>query len=330
MHPRQALFDAASLPAPLPVCDHYAGLPKLMEKSLALQAEKGPVFDVTLDCEDGAAVGGEAEHAHRVAELVMSPSNAYGRVGVRLHALDHPAFADDVLTLLKRAGPRLAYMMLPKSRHADDVETACKFMTEIAQGLGITPPPIHALIETHGALAQVQRIAAQPEIESLSFGLMDFVAAHRGAIGTAAMTAVGQFSHPLVWRAKLEISAACHAQGITPSHSVVTEFRDRHALAVAAEKAATQLGYMRMWSIHPSQIDTIVEAFAPSTAELDLAIEIIQTAQAQDWAPTQHGHVLHDRASYRHFWFTIERAAQTRQLPIEIQQLWFPTSPAEH
>ncbi len=40
-----------------------------MRKSLALQAELGPVFDITLDCEDGAPVGGEAEQAHRVAEL---------------------------------------------------------------------------------------------------------------------------------------------------------------------------------------------------------------------------------------------------------------------
>ena len=31
-----------------------------MRKSLELQGELGPVFDVTLDCEDGAPVGGEA------------------------------------------------------------------------------------------------------------------------------------------------------------------------------------------------------------------------------------------------------------------------------
>ena len=35
-----------------------------MRKSLELQAELGPVFDVTLDGEDGAPVGGEVEHAH--------------------------------------------------------------------------------------------------------------------------------------------------------------------------------------------------------------------------------------------------------------------------
>ena len=47
-----------------------------MRKSLQLQAELGPVFDVTLDCEDGAPVGGEAEHAQLVAEFAMSALNA--------------------------------------------------------------------------------------------------------------------------------------------------------------------------------------------------------------------------------------------------------------
>ena len=41
-----------------------------MRKSLELQAELGPVFDVTLDGEDGAPVGGEREHALLMAELV--------------------------------------------------------------------------------------------------------------------------------------------------------------------------------------------------------------------------------------------------------------------
>ncbi|MBC7940617.1 MAG: CoA ester lyase, partial [Chitinophagaceae bacterium] len=65
MHPRQALFDSDEpVATALPVCDHYAGVEVRMRKSLELQAELGPVFDVTLDNEDGAPVGGEVEQAH--------------------------------------------------------------------------------------------------------------------------------------------------------------------------------------------------------------------------------------------------------------------------
>ena len=72
-HPRGALFDSAEqTTTPLPVCDHYCGVEARMRKSLALQAELGPVFDITLDCEDGAPIGAEAEHVRMCAELAIS------------------------------------------------------------------------------------------------------------------------------------------------------------------------------------------------------------------------------------------------------------------
>jgi citrate lyase subunit beta/citryl-CoA lyase len=84
-----------------------------------------------------------------------------------------------------------------------------------------------------------------------------------------------------------------------------------------------------MWSIHPAQIRPIVEAFSPSTAEIDTAIEIITAAQAADWAPIRHRDTLHDRASFRYFWHVLERAHRTSyadgpQLPAEIRQAFFP------
>jgi len=327
MTPREALFDADDHAPALPVCDHYSGVEARMRKSLELQGELGPVFDVTLDCEDGAPVGGEAEHAHLCADLVMSAANRFGRVGARVHPIDHPAFETDVDTLVRRAGSRLAYLMVPKPRGLADVNRACDeidhFVRIHAHGLSI---PVHVLVETHGALRDVGAIAAHPRIESVSFGLMDFVSAHRGAIPATAMSAQGQFSHPLVVRAKLEIAAACHAFAKTPSHCVVTEFKDMRALNTAATRAAREFGYTRMWSIHPDQVRTIVDAFAPTAAETDLAIEIIRGAQAAHWAPTRHRDTLHDRASYRYFWQVLERAHRTGQpLPAEVRQAWFDT-----
>ena len=302
-----------------------------MHKSLQLQAELGPVFDVTLDCEDGAPVGGEAEHAHRVAELVMSPLNVHGRVGARVHPFDHPEFDADVHTLVKTAGSRLAYLMVPKVDGFEQAQAAVSAIDRALIEHGYRRAvPVHMLIETHGALRDVGRIAAHPRIESLSFGLMDFVSAHRGAIPQAGMSASGQFEHPLVLRAKLEIAAACHANLKTPSHCVVTEFRKLDLLRDAAQKASRQLGYLRMWSIHPDQIRPIVEAFAPTVAETDQAIEILLAAQANQWAPISHRDTLHDRASYRYFWHVLERAVRTGQvLPIEVRQAFFTEGAGE-
>jgi citrate lyase subunit beta/citryl-CoA lyase len=321
LHPRDALFDPEDRPVPaLPVCDHYAGVEPRMSKSLQLQAELGPVFDVTLDNEDGAPVGREVEHARLIAGLLGGPLNRFGRVGVRLLPVGHPAFGD-VAAIVLGAARRPAYLMIPKPRGVACIERAAR----VIDGLGGADVPLHALVETHGALAEVQALAAHPRIQSLSFGLMDFVSAHRGAIPQWAMSADGQFDHPLVVRAKLEIAAACHAHGKVPSHGVVTEFQDTAALSEAARKATELLGYTRMWSIHPAQVRTIVAAFAPAADEVAQAVQILRAAEAADWAPIRHADTLHDRASYRYFWQVLQRAERTGAagLPDDVRQAWF-------
>ncbi|MCX7742175.1 MAG: aldolase/citrate lyase family protein, partial [Tepidimonas sp.] len=171
--------------------------------------------------------------------------------------------------------------------------------------------PLHVLIESPAAVQRAFEIAAHPRVASLSFGLMDFVSAHGGAIPAEAMTLQGQFTHPLVVRAKLEIASAAHAHGKVPAHGVVTEFRDRAAVRQAAERAAREFGFTRMWSIHPDQIEPILQAFRPPLEEVERAAEIIAAAQAADWAPIAHRGQLHDRASFRYFWQVLERAHAT-------------------
>jgi len=218
-----------------------------------------------------------------------------------------------------KAGKKLCHIMIPKVESARDVEVAAKAL----DASGANALPIHVLIESPGAVHRAFEIAAHPRVQSLSFGLMDFVSAHGGAIPAEAMGLPGQFTHPLVVRAKLEIASACHAHGKVPSHSVVTEFKDKAALAAAVRTAATQFGYTRAWSIHPDQIRPILEALAPSEREVEAATKIIAAAARADWAPISFEGKLEDRASYRYYWQVLERAHRTgRQLPQEARA-WF-------
>jgi citrate lyase subunit beta / citryl-CoA lyase len=293
-----------------------------MRKSLALQAETvrefgACVFDVTLDCEDGAPAGGEVEHAQLVASLASMAGDA-ARVAVRIHPVDHPAFAREVATFATVAD-KLCHVMIPKVESVHDVQAACGAF----DAAGARHLPLHALIESPMAVHRAFDIAAHPRVESLSFGLMDFVAAHGGAVPAEAMGLQGQFAHPLVVRAKLDIASACHAWGKVPSHSVVTEFKDKASLLGAARKAAREFGYTRMWSIHPDQIRPILEAFAPTEHEVETATDIITAAARVDWAPVSVKGRLEDRASYRYYWQVLERAHRTgRKLPQEVQG-WF-------
>ncbi|MDE2585271.1 MAG: CoA ester lyase [Betaproteobacteria bacterium] len=328
-HPSDVLF-AGEKPFPvLPVVDHYAGSEKLMKKALQLQQELAhngqSVFDVTCDCEDGAHAGAEAEHAAMAANIIMSADNRFGRVGARIHDITHPHWRKDLEILVGQAGQRIAFLTIPKVRSAEDARTQINALRQIEGGHGIaTPIPVHVLIETHGALKEAWEIAALPGVESLDFGLMDFVSGHHGAIPGSAMKSPGQFDHPLVARAKADIAAAALANGVVPSHNVTTEIKDTTVAASDARRARREFGYLRMWSIHPNQIMPIVEAMRPDFSEVQEASEILSAAQNKDWGPIQHAGRLHDRASYRYYWELLQRAQATgMDLPADIRQRFF-------
>ncbi len=308
MRPTEVLFLDKQKPVSLPVCDHYAGAEKFMRQSLLLQQELGPVFDITFDCEDGANTGNEAAHAQLVASIIAGAENRFERIGARVHDTGSSFFEQSIKIICQDAASRLAYLMLPKAESLDEVRSALDLINHHAGRAGRQALPVHVLIETHGALADVFGIAALPQVHSLSFGIMDFVSAHYGAIPSDAMRSPGQFCHPLVTRAKLEIAAACHAHGKVPSHNVTTDIKDMAIVAADAQQARSEFGYTRMWSIHPQQIPAIVQAFTPSPLEITEAAQILHTAQNAAWGPIQHHGILHDRASYRYYWTVLQRA----------------------
>ncbi len=311
-HPDHVLFQGEKPFPILPAVDHYAGSEKLMRKALGLQHELGPVFDITCDCEDGAHAGAEAEHAAMAAEIVMSGDNRFGRVGARIHDITHAHWEQDVDILVGQAGERLAFLTIPKPRSVADAARQIEAIRNAEERHGIKREiPVHVLIETHGALRDAWEIAALDRVESLDFGLMDFVSGHHGAIPGAAMRSPGQFEHPLIIRAKCDIAAAALANGVVPSHNVTTELKDLAYIRRDAERARKEFGYLRMWSIHPNQITPIVEAMRPDFTEVEEAASILIAAQNKHWGPIQHAGKLHDRASYRYYWELLKRARST-------------------
>ena len=324
-HPKHVLF-AGEKPFPiLPAVDHYAGSEKLMKKAMQLQQELGPIFDITCDCEDGAHAGAEHEHAEMAAALINSSDNHFNRVGARIHDVTHAHWRQDLEILISRAGNRLPFITLPKPCSAEDVQIQIEALREIEQKSGVDRRiPVHVLIETHGALREVWEIAALPGVESLDFGLMDFVSGHHGAIPGSAMKSPGQFDHPLIARAKCEITAAALANGVVPSHNVTTELKDIDYIRNDALRARREFGYLRMWSIHPNQIQPIVEAMRPDFSEVQAACEILIAAQDKDWGPIQHAGKLHDRASYRYYWELLDRAHVTgMRIPSDAKDRFF-------
>ena len=323
MHPAHILFSDSAAPIFLSPVEHYAGNERFIEKALNQQVELNGAFDITLDLEDGAGIGQEKQQAKHFGEILASERNIYQRLGVRVHDPDSPHFLNDIDEVLQSGQCAPAYWMIPKVTSLQQAKQAIQSIQNLHHKHQIPIAPIHMLIETHGALHEVYTIAALPEIESLSFGLMDFISAHHGTIPASAMTSPGQFDHPMVAYAKLAISRACAAHGKVANHNVTTDYQTAGAAFADARRARDEFAYSRMWSIHPNQITEILNAFAPDEAELDFAAQLLLKAQAAQWGPISFDHKLHDRASFRHYWQVLERAHRCgKTLPVEVLH-WF-------
>ena len=312
VHPSKALF-AGEKPFPvIPSCEHFAGSEKLIGKALQLQDTLGPVFDITCDCEDGAPAGQEKAHAEMIVRVLTSEANKHKMAGARIHDYSHALWKQDVDILVGGAGKVLAYITIPKSTSfAEGEEMVAYIATASAKANTGRAIPIHILVETHGALRDAQRLAALPNVQVLDFGLMDFVSGHHGAIPASAMRSPGQFEHHLLVRAKSEVVAAALACGVVPAHNVCLDLKNSEVVMADAKRARYEFGFLRMWSIYPTQISAIVDAMKPDLSEVEDAANILLAAQAADWGPIQYKGELHDRATYRYFWELLQKAKVT-------------------
>lgn len=328
LHPDAVLHQEsgqASLLQDAPACEHYAGDEKKLRKALALQHELRGAFDVTADMEDGAASGAESETATLLSSILAEPRQTAWRVGCRVHPVDHPAFANDVRTLIAAKPAGLAFISIPKIASKAQFDEGVALVNRVATQHGIEKSfALQVMFEDEGGLHDVFEIAAHPQVQFLAFGQMDFTSSHRGAIPASAMKSPGQFDHPLMRRAKLEISAAAHAHGKTPTHNPTTDFGSPTQAFDDASRARNEFGFTRMWSIHPNQIRQILSAFAPTAQEVQNAARILLAAQAADWGPIADQGLLHDRASYRYFWTLLKRArAANTDIPVAARQAFF-------
>jgi citrate lyase subunit beta / citryl-CoA lyase len=324
-HPNEALF-AGEKPFPvIATCEHFAGNEKMIMKAFGFQDEKGPVFDITQDCEDGAPTGQEKDHAEMIVRLTNSEHNKHNMAGARIHDYTSKYWKQDVDILVAGAGERLAYITIPKPTTYEQVKEMVEYIQAAAKKAGIKREiPIHVLIETHGALRDVEKIATLPWLQVIDFGLMDFISGHHGAIALSNMKSPGQFDHKLLARAKANCVAAALANGVVPAHNVTLDLKNFEQTKADASRARNEFGFLRMWSIYPTQIDAIVEAMKPDMSEVKKGVAVLIAAQDAAWGPIQHEGELHDRATYRGFWTIVQRARLTGiDVGAEAVKRWF-------
>ena len=268
-----------------------------MRKSLQLQQELAQefgacVFDVTLDCEDGAPVGGEKEHAALVTELALG-ARPGARVAVRVHPVDHPAFESDIEAIAGKAGHRLVHVMLPKVEGPWDIHYLDQLLAQLEAKHSVKKPIlIHAILETAEGVNNVEAIAAaSPRMHGMSLGPAD-LAASRGmkttrvggghpdygvlADGAGDGSTKRAFYQQDLWHYTVgKMVDACLAYGLKPFYGPFGDFSDAAACEAQFRNAFLQ-GCLGAWSLHPSQIDIAKRVFSPDDKEVAFAKRILE------------------------------------------------------
>src|SRR5205085_1888186 len=82
--------------------------------------------------------------------------------------------------------------------------------------------------------------------------------------------------------------------GVVPAHNVSLDLKNPDNVFRDAWRARTEFGCLRMWSIHPAQIQPIVDAMKPDLREVADASAILVAAQRAHRGPLPYQGDLHD------------------------------------
>jgi citrate lyase subunit beta / citryl-CoA lyase len=256
--------------------------PERFAKALASGADA-----VVVDLEDAVAPAAKSAARSHVAHWLASVPER-DRVVVRINDESTPWYAADVALL---AATRAAAVMVPKAEAAlplADLRDACP---------GITLLP---LVETARGMLAAQQLAEAPGVLRLVFGTIDYRLDLDLGDDPVALDA-GHAHLVLVSRAA---GIAAPVAGVTAA--IGDEVQLQADLA-----CARQPGFGAKLCIHPLQVATVHDLLAPSAAELEWAVRVLQaaaTAQAAGQGAVQLDGRMIDKPVIERARRTVERA----------------------
>jgi citrate lyase subunit beta/citryl-CoA lyase len=243
---------------------------KMLKKAQGFAADQ-----VFLDLEDAvAAVAKPAARGTVVEALNHGDWTGKTRV-VRINDADTEWAHEDVLQVVRGAGANLDCIMLPKVERVAQIHWLDVLLTQVEReaGLPVGGIGIEAQIEGPAGLSEIEAIAAAtPRTEALIFGPGDFMAAMKMpalTIGAPGSSGFDPFDTVL-----MTIAMTARKYGLQAIDGPFALIKDLDGYRASAERAAAY-GYDGKWVLHPGQIDTANDVFAPSQQMYDKAEMII-------------------------------------------------------
>ena len=232
--------------------------------SRALEKAKSlPADAVILDLEDAVAPEAKAEARDTVTAAVKSGGYGPREVIIRINGLDTEWGLDDMAAAVA-AGPDA--ILAPKVIDGGDVERLSDAMTRAGAGDEVK---LWVMIEMPMALINIDDIASAAGRTRLSAFVMgtNDLAKELRARPTPERVA-------FQWALSQTVNAA-RAYGIIAIDGVYNAIGDEAGLKAECEQGAN-MGFDGKTLIHPSQIETCNNVFAPDPADVDQARAVIE------------------------------------------------------
>jgi len=266
---------------------------RFLAKARALAAD-----EVILDLEDAVAPAAK-ERARALIAAALRADDADKNWAAPLRAVRVNGATTqwayrDVIDIVEQAGAGLDAIVLPKVSAPAHVVWLDLLLGQLERATGLPPGKIaiEAQIEDAAGLAAAEEIAAaSSRLAALVFGPADFMA----SVGMRSLRVGDQpegYPGDAFHYAHLRMLVAARAAGLQAIDGPYAAIADIDGLAARSASVAA-LGYDGKWVVHPDQIDTVNDAFAPDQASYDRA-ELIIEAYAQATANDLRGAVMLD------------------------------------
>lgn len=234
-----------------------------------------------------AALAGLIEIANNV-DLGATP------LWARINALDSPWALGDIMSICAQAGQRIDVLMVPKVQSAADIHYVDRLLAQLEARCGLDRPIlVHAILETAEGVTNVESIAtASPRMQGMSLGPAD-LAASRGMKTTRpggphpdyrvlddqdpehpGLPRISTIQDP--WHYTIaRMVDACATAEILPFYGPFGDIGDPEGCA-SQFRAASLLGCVGTWSLHPSQIEIARRVFSPDPADVAFARRVME------------------------------------------------------
>ncbi len=328
LSPQAALYGSERALPLLPACVHYAGSERFIRKALVLQAGRGPVFDIACDCEDGAPVGAEREHARALAALIAGADNRFDRVGARIHDVRPRGGATELGSWSAKPAMVSRSSPYPRSESARGRRAgsrgACPRGRPPRAGSRI---PVVVLVETHGAVHDTSAIAALPA-SCASTSARSTSSAPSGRRPRGGDGKSGPVRAPAPPSREMRNRGRGARSGADPGPRRHPRNRRSRSGVRGCPARPGGIGFLRMSSIHPSQIDAIVRACNRRPAKLPKPRPCSRQRRQSPGRRWPWPVACTIGASYRYFWTVLQRAqAAGAPIPAPAAAFFAPANP---